>query len=329
MSSQVEPEKGIESPPSEQDTLVKSAPSVKNGGLIAWLQVLGAFCLSFTTCIAVVSNYFLTPTKRAVATGIAIGGSSIGGIIYPIAFRHLQPSLGFGWATRVIGFITLALDLTAIVTMWTKLPPKPPRALFQPAAFKSSAYTFYCIGFAIGFVGLYVPMFYIQVYALTRGGVDTNYAFYLLSILNASSFFGRVFPAFLVGKTGPMNLLVSCSFAAGILCLCWIAINSMAGLTIFAVLYGFFAGAYVSLAPPVLVSLTPEMPVVGTWIGMSLFVAAFGLLTGNPIAGLLVHVETKDFVGGQAFAGGTIILGAVFMLMALMVRSRQVKSWRV
>lgn len=49
MSSQVEPEKGIESPPSEQDTLVKSAPSVKNGGLIAWLQVLGAFCLSFTT----------------------------------------------------------------------------------------------------------------------------------------------------------------------------------------------------------------------------------------------------------------------------------------
>lgn len=289
---------------------------------------LGSGCL-FVPSIAVVSNYFLTPTKRAVATGIAIGGSSIGGIIYPIAFRHLQPSLGFGWATRVIGFITLALDLTAIVTMWTKLPPKPPRALFQPAAFKSWAYTFYCIGFAIGFVGLYVPMFYIQVYALTRGGVDTNYAFYLLSILNASSFFGRVFPAFLVGKTGPMNLLVSCSFAAGIFCLCWIVINSMAGLTIFAVLYGFFAGAYVSLAPPVLVSLTPEMPVVGTWIGMSLFVAAFGLLTGNPIAGLLVHVETKDFVGGQAFAGGTIILGAVFMLMALLVRSRQVNSWRV
>ncbi|KAL9576809.1 MAG: hypothetical protein Q9212_006796 [Teloschistes hypoglaucus] len=289
---------------------------------------LGTGCL-FVPSIAVVSNYFPTPTKRAVATGLAVGGSSIGGIIYPIAFRHLQPSLGFGWATRIIGFITLAVDLMAIVTMWTKLVPKPPRALFQPAAFKSCAYTFHCIGFAIGFIGLYVPMFYVQLYALAKGGVDMDYAFYLLSILNASSWYGRVFPGFLVGKTGPMNLLVSCSFAAGVLSLCWIAIDSMAGLTVFAVLYGFFAGAYVSLAPPVLVSLTPELPVVGTWIGMSLFVAAFGLLIGNPIAGLLVHVQKKDFKGGQAFAGGTVLLGTIFMLMALIVRSRQVKSWKV
>ncbi|KAL8867907.1 MAG: hypothetical protein Q9174_005354, partial [Haloplaca sp. 1 TL-2023] len=289
---------------------------------------LGAGCL-FVPSIAVVSTYFTTPIKRAVATGLAVGGSSIGGIIYPIAFRQMQPSLGFEWATRVIGFITMAVDLTAILTMWTQLAPKPPRALFQPAAFKSWAYTFHCIGFAIGFVGLYVPIFYIQVYALALGATNMNYAFYLLSILNASSFVGRVLPGFLVGKVGPMNLLVTCSFASGILSLCWIAINDVVGLTLFAILYGFFAGAYVSLAPPVLVSLTPEMTVVGTWIGMSLFVAAFGLLIGNPIAGALVHVEDQDFVAAQAFAGGTIMLGAMLMLLAMVIRMRQVKSWKV
>ncbi|KAL8643444.1 MAG: hypothetical protein Q9226_008371, partial [Calogaya cf. arnoldii] len=76
---------------------------------------LGAGCL-FVPSIAVVSTYFTTPIKRAVATGLAVGGSSIGGIIYPIAFRQMQPSLGFEWATRIIGFITMAVDLTAIVT---------------------------------------------------------------------------------------------------------------------------------------------------------------------------------------------------------------------
>ncbi|KAL8949238.1 MAG: hypothetical protein Q9222_004637 [Ikaeria aurantiellina] len=289
---------------------------------------LGAGCL-FVPSIAVVSSHFTSTTTRAVATGLAVGGSSIGGIIYPIAFRGLQPALGFEWATRIIGFITLAVDLTALVTMWTKSPSRQPRALFQPAAFKSWAYTFHCIGFASGFIGLYVPMFYIQVYALARSNVATDYAFYLLSVLNAGSFIGRVVPGFLVGVTGPMNMLVLCAFASAILCFCWIKIESVAGLTIFAILYGFFAGAYVSLAPPVLVSLTPDMSVVGTWMGMSLFVASFGLLVGTPIAGSLVHLETNDFVAAQGFAGGVIMLGAILMLLALLFQARRVRSWKV
>ena len=59
-------------------------------------------------------------------------------------------------------------------------------------------------------------------------------------------------------------MLVLCTIAAGILCLAWIAISNVAIITVFAVLYGFFAGAYVSLVPPVIVDLTPDMSVVGT-----------------------------------------------------------------
>ena len=128
-------------------------------------------------------------------------------------------------------------------------------------------------------------MFYIQIYALTRGVTSNiDYAFYLLSILNGASFFGRIIPNFLADKFGPMNMLVFCTFATGVLCLCWISVKNLAGITIFAILYGF-AGAYVSLIPPVIIGLTPDLTVVGTWLGKSLFVAAFGILVGNPIAG--------------------------------------------
>lgn len=288
---------------------------------------LGAGCL-FVPSIAVVSVYFTT--KRALATGLAVGGGSIGGIIYPITFHALQPSLGFGWTTRVLGLITLALLATSIAVMWTRLPPKPPRAMFMLSAFESWAFTFQCVGFAIGFIGLYVPMFYIQVYALTRGDISSvDYAFYLLPVLNAGSFFGRIIPNALTSYTGPLNMLVLCTFASGILCLCWTVIENTAGLTVFAVLYGFFAGAYVSLSPPVIVALTPNMSVVGTYMGMSIFVAAFGLLIGNPIVGSLVDVAKQRFVPGQAFAGGTILLGGVLMLIALVIRARQVQIWKV
>lgn len=293
---------------------------------------LGAGCM-FVPAIAVVSTFFTT--KRAIATGIAVGGGSVGGIVYPIVFRAIQPRHGFGWATRTIGFITLALLCVANATMRkgsarTPSAGKPSRPLFQPSAFKSLAYTSQTLGVMVGFTGLYVPVFYIQSYALARGLTsDTNYVFYLLPILNAASFFGRIIPSFLADKIGPMNMITPCTFAAGILSLCWIGISTVTGLTVFAVLYGFFAGAYVSLITPVLVGLVPDMTVVGTWMGMSVFVAAFGLLVGNPIAGALVDIPKKQFAAAQGFAGGTVLLGALFMLVALVSRARRVKSWKV
>ena len=288
---------------------------------------LDAGCL-FVPSVAVVAIYFTT--KRAFATGISVGESSIGGIIYHVTFRTLQPGLGFGWATRIIGFVTLGLLCVAVTTMWTWLPSKPPRTLFQPSAFKSWAYTSTSLGVMFGFMDLYVPMFYIQIYALTRGVTSNeNFAFYLLSILNASSFFGRIFPNFLAGIVGPMNMLVLCTFASGTLCLCWIGIENIAGITVFAILYGFFAGAYVSLIIPVIVKLTPDINVVGTWMGMSLFVAACELLIGNPVAGSLVDIQKKQLVGAQGFAGEVILFGPLLMLTALITGARQVKSWKV
>ena len=288
---------------------------------------LGAGCL-FVPSLAVVSTFFVK--RRAIATGIAVSGNAVGGVIYPIVFRKLQPKLGFGWTTRIIGFITLALLVVAIVCMWSRSPSKPARALFQPSAFKSWAYTLQSCGTMFGFIGLYIPIFYIEIYAQTRDITPKeDYAFYLISILNTGQFFGRILPNLFSRKVGLMNMIVLDTFAAAILSFGWIGIDSVAGITIFAVLYGFFAGTYISLIPPVIVELTPDMTMVGTYLGMSLFVAAFGLLFGAPIAGALVNIEKRQFVPAQGFAGGVILLGAMLVLTALVIQMRKTNSWRV
>ena len=121
-------------------------------------------------------------------------------------------------------------------------------------------------------------------------------------------------------------MLVPYTIAAGTSCLGWIAITNVAGMTVFAVLYGFFAGAYVSLVPPVIVDLTPEMSILGTWMGMSLFITAFGLLFGNPIVGALVNTPKRRFGAGQGFAGGVVLLGALLLTAAMMLKLRHARS---
>lgn len=38
-----------------------------------------------------------------------LGAGSIGGIIFPLMLQKLIPTLGFAWATRILGFLLIAL----------------------------------------------------------------------------------------------------------------------------------------------------------------------------------------------------------------------------
>ena len=50
--------------------------------------------LTFTPSLSIVPPYFTT--RRAFAMALASSGGSFGGVIYPLIFQHLQPSIGFG-----------------------------------------------------------------------------------------------------------------------------------------------------------------------------------------------------------------------------------------
>jgi hypothetical protein len=67
--------------------------------------------------MASVSTHFTT--YRASALGIAIAGSSLGGVIFPIVLQHLfeTEGIGFGWGVRVVGFVSLVGCGVAILTV--------------------------------------------------------------------------------------------------------------------------------------------------------------------------------------------------------------------
>ena len=84
---------------------------------------------------------------------------------------------------------------------------------------------------------------------------------------------------------------------------------------VFCLLFGFFSGNFISLAPSILVTLCPNLGVFGVRLGMLFVPMAIGPLIGNPIAGAVLD---HGWVALQAFCGATTVF-AVLLALALRI----------
>lgn len=94
------------------------------------------------TCISIALIPVYFKRRRGLALGLATGGGSIGGVIYPIIFRRLVVEVGFGWAVRVLGFIAL-VTLGTAVGLSKPIGVRIQRKLLEPSAFRDKAYVMF------------------------------------------------------------------------------------------------------------------------------------------------------------------------------------------
>jgi MFS family permease len=275
--------------------------------------------MMFVPSIAVVSTYF--DKNRAFAIGIGTSGSSFGGVIYPIIFHELRPRIGFGWATRVIGLIVLVTLVIANIVTRQRVLPTTRRRLFDVSALREVPFIFCTLGLCFGFIGLYNPFFYITPFALSKTGASATLAFYFVPILNAASVFGRIAPTALADRVGTLNTIIPCTLMCGALLIAWTAVHSTGALIVFALLYGFFSGSFVSLPPSVLVALSPDLSKVGTRIGMSFSVSSLGVLIGSPVGGALLNLHTGHYVRMQVFCAVAMLFACAMLIMARVAKS--------
>ncbi|KAL2859228.1 major facilitator superfamily domain-containing protein [Aspergillus pseudodeflectus] len=277
---------------------------------------IGAGCL-FVPCVSLLPTYF--STKLGAALGLAVSGSSLGGVIYPIVLNRLLGPLGFGWSVRVIGFIALGTLLVPIAIMKQRVKPPKARALIDWSAFTDVPYMTFVLGGLIAFMGLFTLFFYISYVGSARGLVSNDMAFYLVPILNAASCFGRTIPNAMADKLGPFNLITPCCAMVGVLILCLITVTSEAGLVVIAVFSGFFSGALIGLPPLCFVALTEDKSKIGTRIGMGFGMMAFGVLAGGPGAGdILGGAGDLDWDGLWVFGGvATLVAAGVFFVLRI------------
>ncbi|KAF2105996.1 major facilitator superfamily domain-containing protein [Lophiotrema nucula] len=278
----------------------------------------------FQPTVTCVAGWFTT--RRGLAFGLLFTGSSIGGIIFPILVSHLIRTVGFPWAMRACAFLMLFLLIIANLTVRPFHPPKPHkvtrRQLMKPLT--EVPFVLVMAGFFLFAFGFFAPINYLPAQAISAG-MSPSLAQYLIPILSAGSLFGRLGSGILADRIGRYNVFIIVCYLSGL----WILVlwlpsspSPNASIIAFAVLFGFFSGAYASLITPLVMAISP-MEELGFRTGIVMFVTAVGGLVTNPINGAILG-GGGGWTGVKIFSGVFALAGSTFVLVA---RIRQT-GWR-
>ena len=223
-----------------------------------------------------------------------------------------------------MGFVFIALTAVANCLIRSRLPPKaggsvwPDFRIFRNFDFAMTTAAVYFMEW-----GLFIPIAFISSWALETRAGSSGFAFDLLSILNAGSFFGRWLPGFLADKTGRFNTMIG----SMVLCLIFLlgvwlpgslpgsrATGSVPLAAIFALGFGFASGSNISLTP-VCIGQLCKTEEYGRYYATCYTIVSVGCLTGVPIAGALLGVESGNYGGLIAFNAVCYVIGLVCYLV--------------
>ena len=281
--------------------------------------------LIFNCALSVPNQWFLK--KRGVVSGLVVGGTSFGGALWPVMLNSLlnDRKVDFGTTIRACGYIQGGLLLVATFLIKTRFPrnmikgPPPFKAMFT-----CPKYLAFLAADTIAFFGLYSPYIFVSAYGVSRGA-SLSTSFFMASVLNATSFFGRFLIGLLADKMGWFNTLSASTLLTAIIAFCWPAAHSVSAQFVWAAFYGFWAGAVVSLLAPCVARIAPSPKLIGQYMGVNTTIAALGVLAAEPIAGRLIQNHHGDFTQAQIFIAVMILLGAGFFVLARLLVGRGLK----
>nr|GAT44740.1 predicted protein [Mycena chlorophos] len=227
---------------------------------------------------------------------------------------HLLPRLGFANTIRASGAIippclligNLLMRKEAahhdICTAALRLPHKTPNPFKHIwAFFVDVPYSWALLASFTGFTGLYFPAVYIQLMSVQRG-VDTNLAFYSVTMLNAFGTVFRLLGTHAADRFGPMAVMIGCSFGAGAMIFAMLGLTNSGSLVVISLIYGSFYSTWLALGFPCMASLAKGPEEIGARGGIALAFGSIGTLISAPIQGALLTSEYR-WIRPIAFAG--------------------------
>ncbi|EDR10644.1 uncharacterized protein LACBIDRAFT_325441 [Laccaria bicolor S238N-H82] len=200
------------------------------------------------------------------------------------------------------------LLVIACLLMQTRLPPRELKHFPVLEWLKEPGYFAILVAGCWTFLGLFFPVFYLQLDAVLHG-VDNNAAFYSLSVLSAASFIGRIIPGGLAHKFGVFNLLVLFSMGTAVVTLSMFGVHDTASTLIFAVFYGLFSGGAIALLAPVVGLLSKDMSEIGARMGILFGIGGILGLFATPIAGALLTSQ-HHWKRAILFAGISLVIAS-------------------
>ena len=288
---------------------------------------LGVGC-SYVPAVGAVQRWFVR--RRGFASGLAVSGIGVGTLVMPpvaasliacVGWRHAYLGLGVLAAALGVGMALLIEDDPRgrglgpdgdAVAADDHLRAAPGFSVLE--AVKSRRFAGLYAACLICSFGLFVPFVHLIPYALDHG-VPQSSAVLLLAAVGIGSTAGRFFLGGLADRIGREVALLVMFVGMALALFIWLSSTAVAGLAVFAFLYGVVYGGFVAILPALVMDYFGGRQVTGI-IGVLYTSIAFGTLVGPSVAGFafdLRHSYTLPILIG---IGGNLIAAAIMGCMA-------------
>ncbi|KAJ3257691.1 hypothetical protein HK103_004318 [Boothiomyces macroporosus] len=275
-------------------------------------------CFSYFPAITILSQWF--DKKKGIATGIAVAGSGVGGLVLGPMTTHLIASLGRSKSLLISGVLGGSMIILSALSFRPRLPTSYAKKEYF-SIFKNKHFrTLYILTFITTF-GYLIPFFYLPVYSVAKG-VTVDQAALIIGLLNGASGVGRVILGHSADRIGHLNTFTACLGLSSLaIMLIWPFAVNFASITTFGIVFGLFVGGYISILPTVIVQLF-GLENIGGIFGMLYSSPLIGTVFGPSIAGAMIDsltttsngVETTNFIPVIYYSGICMFIGFALLV---------------
>jgi MFS transporter, MCT family, solute carrier family 16 (monocarboxylic acid transporters), member 3 len=276
--------------------------------------------LCFMVASVLPSQYF--SSKLGLANGLVKFAGGIGGTVLSIGIDKLILNVGTAWAFRIIGLICLGTGIPVAFLIKEHNPRRGRAQFFDFGLFRNWSFTFIFAAGATGVFALFVPPFFLPLFAQSLG-LSSTVGAYLAAGFNLCAAFGRLGGGVLCDRIGAVNtfLLAMLLNAISMLAI-WPVSDMVPTLVVFAVINGIANGAFFTTLPTVITVLYGPSR-AGVAMGMTITGWSVGYFMGAPIAGYLLQAAggaqsgtISPFRPAIFYAGGIALVSATLVLVA-------------
>lgn len=275
--------------------------------------------LMYTVCNTVPVQWF--SGRLGVANGLVKMGGGLGATVLPVVTQELIHTVGIPWTFRVTSFLMLATAVPCALLLRERAVSNQV-ARIDWSMFKNIPFLCLCLTGAIGTFALFVPPFFLPLFAHSIGlSASTGAA--LVAAFGLSTTIGRLCAGFACDKIGSLNTLsITMLLNAVSMLAIWPVSSTLAPLVLFSFCNGLANGSFF-VACPLSVAGMVDQGNAMMMMSLNSTTWVLGYLFGSPIAGLLItstgadkSSSIKPYRAAIFYAGGVAILGGAFVIVA-------------
>ncbi|KAI9741507.1 MAG: hypothetical protein M1818_004313 [Claussenomyces sp. TS43310] len=282
-------------------------------------------CIVYYPTLLFIDEWFIR--RKGLAYGIM--WASAAGLIIPFVLNYLLEKYGFRTTLRAWAVVLLVISSPLIYFLRPRLPisavSESPH--YGLGFLKTSSFWILQFGLVVESLGYFIPSFYLPTFARSLG-LSSSIGTLLIALLNAAAVFSTIIMGMLCDRFHVTTVILFSTIGATISTfLFWGFSTALPLLCVFSILYGFFAGGFVSTNAGFIkaVKQRDESTDVGILLGIISAGRGIGAVVSGPLSEALLRERVWKgkaelaygsgygglivFTGVTAAAGGVSFLG--------------------